>query len=110
MRQAMNALAAAVTAALAAGCVLAGCSTFLDVLEGRPVANATPGVNLLRNPGFESFKGNAETPFVHDDGKASSRGVAADWVVCPGSQVISTSISKEAAEGRSSQRVDGPAG
>jgi hypothetical protein len=102
MRPAMKAIAAAI----AAGCVLAGCSTFLDLLEGRPVAAATPGVNLLRNPGFENFKGNAETPFVHDGGKTSARGVAADWVVCPGSQVITTSISKEAAEGGFSQRVD----
>jgi hypothetical protein len=98
----MNALAAAVVA----GCVLAGCSTFLDLLEGRPVAAAQRGVNLLRNPGFESFRGNAEARYLHDDGKESARGVAADWVVSPGSQAIATSISKDAAEGGLSQRVD----
>jgi hypothetical protein len=86
--------------------VLAGCSTFLELLVGRPVAVAHPGANLLRNPGFESFKGDAEAPYLHDDGKASTRGVANGWVVSPGSQLIATSISKEATEGGFSQRVD----
>ena len=48
---------------------------------------------LVRNPSFESFK-------------ASSRGVAADWVVSAGSQTIATSLSKDAFRGEVSQRID----
>jgi hypothetical protein len=101
MRRALNVLAAA-----AAGCVLASCSTFLDLLEGGAVGAAPPGGNLLRNPGFERFTGDAETPYLHDDGRASAQGVANDWEVSPGPRVIATSISREAHEGRFSQRVD----
>ncbi len=45
-------------------------------------------------------------PFLHEDGKGSSRGVASDWVVSPGSQQIATSVSVDAKEGGFSQRVD----
>lgn len=98
--------AAILLATVAAAGVLAGCATLLDLLEGRPAAAARPGANLLRNPGFESFKGEAGTRVLHDDGRSSSRGVAADWTVSPGSQAIATSISREAREGGFAQRVD----
>jgi hypothetical protein len=98
----MNAIAAAFIAVS----ILAGCSTFLELLEGRPVAAGQPQANLLRNPSFESTKGKVETPFTHKDGKASSQGVAADWVVSPGAQTITTSVSKDAVKGEVSQRID----
>lgn len=102
LQSARKALAAAVVAAI----VLSGCSTLLDLLEGRPIGAAQPGANLLRNPGFESHKADAEVPFLHQGGKTSSRGVASDWVISPGSQVITTSVSADAKEGGFSQRID----
>lgn len=104
--RARTSTAAALLAAVAAAGVLAGCTTLLDLLEGRPGGAARPGANLLRNPGFEKYRGDAGSKVLHDDGRSSSRGVATDWVVNPGSLVIATSISTEAREGGFCQRID----
>ena len=101
----MRAAARILAAAVASGCVLSGCSTFLGLLETGS-GSETHGANLLQNPSFESFKGGAGELYPHLDGRVSARGVAKGWVVNPGTQAVATSISHQAAVGRFSQRID----